>query len=149
MRLAFSLFAATVALSGCSLSAGAGVGARVGERPSTPSAECDGFESCDVAYQEALSSLEHCREEGEDCDGEERNVAESYGMLREQTQRELEALRSEAEEREGAVTQAEQAAEAARLEQKNCSPHAKPPEPPAVPHHGNGWVESEQPLGMH
>ena len=149
MRLAFSIFIATLALSGCSLSAGAGVGARLGNRPSTPSAECDGFESCDIAYQEALAGLERCREEGEDCDGVEQNVAQSYGVLREETQRELEALRSAAEQREGALSQAEEAAEAARLEAKNCTPHAHPAEPPPVPHHGNGWFESEQPPTTH
>ncbi len=149
MRLAFSMFATTIAVSGCSLSAGAGVGARLGNRPGAPSAECDGFESCDITYQEALTGLERCREEGENCDGEERNVAESYGVLREQTQRELEALRGEAGEREAALARAEQTEEAERLDEKNCAPHAHPNEAQAVPPHGDGWFDSEQPPGVH
>jgi hypothetical protein len=145
MRIAFPIFAVTLLLSGCAVSAGAGVGARVGGSSSLADAECDNFESCDLVYQDALASVERCREEGGDCEAEERNVLATYGVLREQTRLELEALRGEAQERDAALGEAEEAAEAARRDGgAECGKSGRPPEPPPAPHHGNSWFESDQ-----
>ncbi|HEY2733444.1 MAG TPA: hypothetical protein VGI70_05645, partial [Polyangiales bacterium] len=119
-------------LSGCAVSAG--VGARVGGSSNFAGAECDSFESCDLAYEDALAGLERCREEGDDCEAEERNLLVTYGVLREQTRHELETLRGEAEERDAALGEAEETAEAARRE---CGKPGHPAEPPPAAHHGN------------
>jgi hypothetical protein len=150
MRSALPLLAVTIAMSGCSLSAGAGVGARFGGGPSLAGPNCDSFESCDLAYQDAQAELARCREEGGDCDGEERNVVASYGVLREQTQQELETLRGEAAERDSALAEAEERAEAAQLEKDpDCAGRGRPVEQAPVTRHGNGWFEPEQPANAH
>ena len=131
---------------GCSLSAGAGATARVGGERRAAVADCDDFESCDVVYREALARAERCHEHGDsdDCESEDEAAALSYAALREHTQLELEALRTDAQEKDAALGQAEEAAEAARSDKHgDCSGPAHPPEPPAAPRHGNGWFDSE------
>jgi len=144
MRIALPMLAFALAVAGCSLSAGAGVGARLGNRPGEPSSECDNFESCDIAYREALTNAERCHEDSADCDDEERNVAATYAELREQTQLELAALRNEAGEKDTALAEAEEAADAARREKRDCSPHAHPVDPAPAPRHGSGWFDSDR-----
>src|ERR1700744_3564230 len=100
----FPVFFLALVWSGCALSAG--VGARVGGRSNLADVECDSFESCDLAYEDALAGLARCREEGDDCEAEERNLLATYGALRERTRQELETLRGEAEERDAALGQA-------------------------------------------
>jgi len=131
MRFVCSIAMGVLAISGCAVSAGAGVGARLGEPPTLVSADCDSFEACDLVYEQALASAQHCLEEDEDCRAEERNVAASYDVLREQTRRELAELRSQAEEREAALERAERAAEAARSS-ADCTGHPRPLEPAAT-----------------
>ena len=145
MRLVCSIFVSVLAISGCAVSAGAGVGARLGEPPALMSADCDSFEACDLVYEQALANAQHCLEEDDDCRAEERNVALSYDVLREQTRRELAELRNQAEEREAALERAERAAEAARSS-ADCTGHSRPLEAaPVSPRHGSGWFESEPP----
>jgi hypothetical protein len=146
MRHALPALLITVVLSGCSFGVGAGAEARLGGRPEMPGPDCDSFESCDLEYRDALARAERCHEHGDvdDCDEEDRDAAVSYEMLHEQTQRELDGLRAEAQEKDAALTQADQAAEAAHSEeQDNCSRKGHPPEPPPAVRHGNGWFESE------
>ncbi|HEX3851900.1 MAG TPA: hypothetical protein VHW01_13095 [Polyangiaceae bacterium] len=87
-----------VACVGCSLSVGAGAAARVGRRPADPSLYCDGFETCDVAYQRAVARARRCAAADSDCESEEADVTASYQALREQTYLELDALRSNAQQ---------------------------------------------------
>ena len=86
---------------GCSVSVGAGAQATAGKgaRPSvTVPTSCTGFESCQLIYTDAVARAVSCRAERADSDGceaEERLVALSYSTLRDQTKRELEALRAQ------------------------------------------------------
>lgn len=150
MRLVLATLTVAVTLSGCALSVGAGASGRLGSPAGFAGPECDSFESCDLVYRDALANAERCRRAGDadDCEAADRDVAASYEVLHEQTSRELETLRSEAEERERALREAEQAADAARLEgQNDCARKRHPLEPPPTARHGNGWFESES--GMH
>ncbi|HEY4156580.1 MAG TPA: hypothetical protein VGM29_00725 [Polyangiaceae bacterium] len=145
MRPAPLIFAVTVVLSGCAFNAGAGVGARLGERPGAMSAQCDNFESCDVVYQDALGVAARCHEEGGDCEDEERNVSASYEQLREQTLLELDALRHEVREREAVFREPEPAQPGPIENGPDGSGPGRQTEPPAPPRRGNGWFESEAP----
>lgn len=150
MRLVCLVLVFALALSGCSLSVGAGAAARVGHQPGASGPECDGFESCDVLYRRALAQAERCHEQGDsdDCEREDQEAALSYDVLHEQTELELGALRNEAREKE---LEANQAAEAPRVDAKtDCSGQGHLPAPAPVPpaRHGNGWFESEPPT-MH
>jgi hypothetical protein len=150
MRFVLSTLVVTFSLSGCALSVGAGASGRLGDPSGASAAECDSFESCDIAYRDALVSAERCRREGDadDCEAEDRAAAASYEALHETTARELEALRTEAQEREAALTEAEQAADAAHLEaQDDCAHKGHPTEPPPAVRRGNGWFESDS--GVH
>jgi hypothetical protein len=130
-------------VSGCSISAGAGVGAQLGGRPGMPGSACQGFESCDAAYQDALANAERCHEDGGDCEDEDRNLNATYAELRDQTQMEIAGLRREAAEREAALAAAEQAAEAAASD-KDCScPVPAPEQAQATEHRGNSWFDSD------
>jgi hypothetical protein len=145
MRLVPPILAVTVVLSGCAFNAGAGVGARLGERPGVMNAQCDNFESCDVVYQDALGDAARCHEEGGDCEDEERNVTASYAQLREQTQLELDALRNEVSEREAPFREPEPAPPGPVEKGPESSKPIRQPEPVAPPRRGNGWFESDQP----
>jgi hypothetical protein len=112
------------------------------------SPDCDSFEACDLVYEQALASAQHCLEEEDDCRAEERNVALTYDVLREQTRRELAELRNQAEEREAALERAERAAEA-RQTNAECTGHSRPLEAaPVAPRHGSGWFEAEPPAAQ-
>ena len=148
MRLAFVSLLLIFGSSACSLSAGAGATARVGGERRAAVPDCDNFESCDVVYRQALARAERCHEHGDndDCESEDEAVALSYDALHEQTQLELDALRSEAQEKDAALARAEEAAEAAHSDKHgDCSRPAQPPEPPPAPRRGNGWFDSELP----
>jgi hypothetical protein len=148
MRLAFASLFLVLGSVGCSLSAGAGATARVGGERRAAVPDCDNFESCDIVYRDALGRAERCHEHGDndDCESEDEAAALSYDALHEQTELELNALRSDAQEKDAALARAEEAAEAARSgKQGDCARPAHPPEPPAAPRHGNGWFESESP----
>ncbi len=138
MRLAFGLIVLGL-VSGCSVSAGAGAGARFGSQESYPSAECDSFESCDVAYQDAVENAQRCHDEDADCEDADRNVRVTYGALREQTTQELGALRGELEERDGAVNEEE----SVEPEQDPRVAPGHAPETPPTSARGNTWFESE------
>jgi hypothetical protein len=146
MRLVCPVLVVALALSGCSLSVGAGAAARIGGHPGAAGSECNGFESCDVLYRQALAQAERCHEQADndDCEREDQDLALSYDVLHEQTELELGALRSEAQERETALAQAEQAADAAQLDVKtDCSGPGRAPGPAASARHGNGWFEAD------
>jgi hypothetical protein len=148
MRFELFAFLGTLVLSGCYVGAGAGASARLGARPEALGAQCDNFESCDVAYRDSLERAERCHRDGdEDCEAEDQDAAASYEALHDQTARELESLRGEAAEREAAFSEAEEAAEAARAEAgTDCAKHGHPVEPssaPPTPRGGNSWFESE------
>lgn len=87
-------------VSGCSVSVGAGAQASAGKQaqavpaPPAPTA-CTGFESCQLIYTDAVARAVRCRADHGDCGAEERLVAVSYATLREQTYRELAALRAQ------------------------------------------------------
>jgi hypothetical protein len=150
MRFVLATLTVALTLPGCALSVGAGASGRLGGPSGFAGPECDSFESCDIAYRDAVANAERCRREGDadDCEAADREVAASYRVLHEETARELETLRTEAEEREAALTEAEQAADAARLEEQNACPRkGLPREPPPTVRHGNGWFESDS--GMH
>src|SRR5450432_3282283 len=91
MRLVCPVLVVALALSGCSLSVGAGAAARVGGQPGASGPECDGFESCDVLFRQALAQAERCHEQGgdADCEREDQDAALSYDVLHEQTELEL------------------------------------------------------------
>lgn len=87
---------------GCSVSVGAGAQASAGKgaRPTAAAVptSCTGFESCQLIYTDAVARAVSCRAERAErdgCEAEERLVALSYSTLREQTNRELEALRAQ------------------------------------------------------
>jgi hypothetical protein len=109
---------ATACVGGCSLSVGAGASARAGHRPADLSLYCDGFESCDAAYQRAVARGQRCEAEDSDCESEESDVAASYQELRQQTYLELDALRDSAR-------QAAQQLAAARADCQAPSPMPK------------------------
>jgi hypothetical protein len=154
MRIGFVALVFGFGLSGCSFGVGAGARARLGDRSQELNAECDNFESCDIAYREALARAERCHQEGEDdCEIEDQDAAASYEALHEQTARELDALRGEAADREAAFSQAEEAAEAAHAEASaDCARRGHPVEPPPAPtaqRSGNSWFDSEPPFATH
>lgn len=143
MRRVCSIAVCALAISGCAVSAGAGVGARLGEPSAPVSPDCDSFEACDLVYEQALANAQHCLEEEDDCRAEERDLALTYDVLREQTRRELGELRSQAEEREAALERAQRAADSAHRN-ADCSAHSRPLEvAPVSPRHGSGWFDSE------
>src|SRR5260221_6621065 len=99
MRLVFASLFLVLGSCGCSLSAGAGATARVGGERRAAVPDCTHFESCDSAYREALARAERCHEHGDndDCESEDEAAALSYDALHQQTQLELDALRSDAQ----------------------------------------------------
>ena len=96
LRPSSILLALFALVSGCSLSVGAGAEANLGRRTASAGGACDGFESCDAVYRAAARRAARCHQTDMDCDDEEGDVTLSYRLLREQTLRELEELRSEA-----------------------------------------------------
>lgn len=95
-------------LAGCSLSVGAGASGSLGRRSGRAGFDCDGFESCDVIYRAAVARAQRCQAEQDDCEQEDSDVAWSYRALREQTLRELDALRAAAGEAAEARTESEE-----------------------------------------
>jgi len=137
MRCAFLVFVLGL-ISGCSVSAGAGARFGLGEYPSP---ECDSFEACDVAYQDAVENAQRCHEQDDDCEDEDRNVRVTYGALRERTTQELGALRGELEERNSAAEQEEIEQHELERSEREAPRHA--PETPPTRAHGNTWFESD------
>lgn len=149
MRLFLATLIATLTLSGCALSVGAGASGRLGSPSQEPGVECDNFESCDLVYRDTLANAERCHRQGdaEDCEAEDRDLAAAYEVLHDETVRELAALHGDVEEKEAALEQADQAVtQARREEQDKCFGKSHAAEPP-VPHHGSGWFESDS--GVH
>ncbi len=138
MRVAFGLVVLGL-LSGCSVSAGAG--ARFGGEGESPNPECDSFEACDAAYQEAVENAQRCHEEDEDCEDADRNVRVTYGALREQTTQELGALRGELEERGERENADEQYEREPELDEREAPGHG--PETPHTTRAGNTWFDSD------
>jgi hypothetical protein len=104
-----ALLALTVGcLGGCSLSVGAGASGSLGRRSGHGGFDCDGFESCDIIYRAAVARAQRCQAEQDDCEQEDSDVARSYRALREQTLRELDALRAAAGEAAEARTESEE-----------------------------------------
>lgn len=135
MRFAFGLVLVGL-LSGCSVNAG--VGARFGQSEAL-NPECDNFESCDVAYQEAVETAQRCHEEDEDCEDADRNVRVTYGALREHTTQELGTLRAELEERGSDAYPEEQE----ELELDEQEPPRSGQEIPPAARRGNTWFDSD------
>ena len=141
MRFVFG-FVLVGCLSGCSVNAG--VGARFGQSEQL-NPECDNFESCDVAYQEAVEVAQRCHEEDEDCEDADRNVRVTYGALRERTTQELGTLRAELEDQSGdAYPEERDELELDERSERNerVAPRNGQETAPA-PRHGNTWFDSD------
>ena len=109
-------FAALLGLGACSLNVGAGAQGSLGRQrqPVPQYAGCNGFDSCERLYENALARADRCHETSVSCDEEDRQAAVNYAVLHDQTERELTSLREMARD-------ARNDADAARAQRAECT----------------------------